>query len=83
MNFHKESKYEEKFLFWGEEGGGECRISTEKKNKRKTIGIRLFFVRGITLPMFYGIQSKVILTQILNNLLNCRILAQAILYILR
>ena len=39
-------------------------------------------VRGITLPMFYGIQSKVIFTWILNNLLNFRILAQAILYIL-
>ena len=39
------------------------------------------WVRGITLPMFYGIQSKVILTWILNNLLNLRILAQAILYI--
>ena len=39
-------------------------------------------VRGITLPMFYRIQSKVILTWILNNLLNFRILAQAILYIL-
>ena len=37
-------------------------------------------VKGITLPMFYGIQSKVILTWILNNLLNFRILAQAILY---
>ena len=32
--------------------------------------------------MFYGIQSKVIVTRILNNLLNFRILAQAILYIL-
>ena len=39
-------------------------------------------VRGITLPMFYGIQSKVIFTWILNNLLNFRILAQAILFIL-
>ena len=39
-------------------------------------------VRGITLPMFYGIQPKVTLTWILNNLLNFRILAQAILYIL-
>ena len=39
-------------------------------------------VRGITLPMFYRIQSKVILTWILNNLLNFRILVQAILYIL-
>ena len=39
-------------------------------------------VRGITLPMFYAIQSKVISTWILNNLLNFRILAQAILYIL-
>ena len=39
-------------------------------------------VRGITLPVFYRIQSKVILTWILNNLLNFRILAQAILYIL-
>ena len=39
-------------------------------------------VRGITLPMFYGIQSKVILIWILNNLLNFRILAQAVLYIL-
>ena len=39
-------------------------------------------VRGITLPMFYRIQSKVILTWILNNLMNFRILAQAILYIL-
>ena len=39
-------------------------------------------VRGITLPMFYGIQSKVIFTWILNNLLNFRILAEAILYIL-
>ena len=39
-------------------------------------------VRGITLPMFYRIQSKVILTWIINNLLNFRILAQAILYIL-
>ena len=39
-------------------------------------------VRGITLPMFYGIQSKVTLTWILNNFLNFRILAQTILYIL-
>ena len=39
-------------------------------------------VRHITLPMFYRIQSKVILTWILNNLLNFRILAQAILNIL-
>ena len=39
-------------------------------------------VRGITLPMFYRIQSKVILTWILNNLLNFRIPAQTILYIL-
>ena len=39
-------------------------------------------VRGITLPIFYRIQSKVILTWILNNLLNFSILAQAILYIL-
>ena len=39
-------------------------------------------VRGITLPMFYRIRSKVILTWILNNLLNFRVLAQAILYIL-
>ena len=39
-------------------------------------------VRGITLPMVYRIQSKVILTWILNNPLNFRILAQAILYIL-
>ena len=39
-------------------------------------------VKGISLPMFYGIQSKVILTWILNNLLNFRILAQAVLYIL-
>ena len=39
-------------------------------------------VRGITLPMFYGFQSKVILTWILNYLLKFRILAQAILYIL-
>ena len=35
-------------------------------------------VRGITLPMFYGIQPKAILTWILNNLQNFRILAQAI-----
>ena len=39
-------------------------------------------VRHITLPMFYRIQLKVILTWVLNNLLNFRILAQAILYIL-
>ena len=39
-------------------------------------------VRGITLPTFYRIQSKIILTWILNNLLNFRILAQANLYIL-
>ena len=39
-------------------------------------------VRGITLPMFYGIHLIVILTWILSNLLNFRILAQAILYIL-
>ena len=39
-------------------------------------------VRDITLPIIYGIQSKVILTWILNNLLNFRILSQAILYIL-
>ena len=39
-------------------------------------------VRDITLPMFYGIQSKVILTWILNNPLKFKILAQAILYIL-
>ena len=34
------------------------------------------------MPVFYGIQSKVILTWILNNLLNFRILAHPILYIL-
>ena len=39
-------------------------------------------VRGITLIMFYGIQSKVILTWILTNRLIFRILAQAILYLL-
>ena len=39
-------------------------------------------VRGITVPIFYRIQSKVVLTWTLNNLLNFRILAQAILYIL-
>ena len=39
-------------------------------------------VRGIPLPIYYRIQSKVILTWILNNLLNFRILAQAIIYIL-
>ena len=39
-------------------------------------------VRGITLPVFYGIQPKVILTWILNNLLNFRVLAEANLYIL-
>ena len=39
-------------------------------------------VRGINLPMFYEIQSKAILAWILKNLLNFRILAQAILYIL-
>ena len=38
--------------------------------------------RHITLPMFYGIKSKVILTWILNYILNFRILSQAILYIL-
>ena len=36
----------------------------------------------ITLPMFHGIKSKVILTWILNNILNFRILSQATLYIL-
>ena len=35
-------------------------------------------VRAITLQMFYRIQSKVIFTLILNNILNFRILAQAI-----
>ena len=39
-------------------------------------------VRGTTLPMFYRIQSKVILTWILNSRLNFKISAQAILYIL-
>ena len=39
-------------------------------------------VMGITLPMFYRFQSKVILTTILNNFLNFRIIVQAILYIL-
>ena len=39
-------------------------------------------VRGITLPMFCGIQSKVTLTWILNNLVNIRIRAQAILDVL-
>ena len=39
-------------------------------------------VRGIIVPMFYGIQSKVMLIWILNNLLNFGILAQAILSIL-
>ena len=38
--------------------------------------------RNITLPMFYGIKSKAILAWILNNILNFRILSQAILYIL-
>ena len=38
--------------------------------------------RDITLPMFYRIKSKVILTWILNNNLNFRIPSQAILYIL-
>ena len=36
-------------------------------------------VRGITLSIFFGIQPKVILALILNNILNFRILAQAIL----
>ena len=36
--------------------------------------------RDTTLPMFYGIKSKVILTWILTNMLNIRILSQAILY---
>ena len=49
-------------------------FTTNKRSNRQ--------IRGITLPMFYGIQLKVILTWILNNLLNFRILAQAILYIL-
>ena len=49
-------------------------FNTNKRSNRQ--------VRGITLPMFYGIQSKVVLTWILNNLLNFRILAQAVLYIL-
>ena len=52
-------------------------FSSSNTNKRSNGQIR-----GITLPMFYGIQSKVILTWILSNLLNFRNLAQAILYIL-
>ena len=52
-------------------------FSSFKTNKRSNGQ-----VRGITLPMFYRTQSKVILTWILNNLLNFTILAQAILYIL-
>ena len=52
-------------------------FSSFNTNNRSTIQ-----VRAITLPMFYGIQSKVILTWILSNLLNFRILAKAILYIL-
>ena len=48
-------------------------FNTNKRSNRQ--------VRGITLPMFYGIQSKLIFTWILNNLLNFGILAQAILYI--
>ena len=48
-------------------------FNTNKRSNRQ--------VRGKTLPMFYGIQSKVNLTWILNNILNVRILAQAILYI--
>ena len=51
---------------WGGGGGSQ----TNKRGNGQ--------VRGITLP----IRSKVILTWILNNLLNVRILAQAILYIL-
>ena len=47
-------------------------FNTNKKSNRQ--------VWGITLPMFYGVQSKVILTWILNNLLNFRILAQAFVY---
>ena len=50
------------------------RFNTNKRSNRQ--------VRDITLSMFYRIQSKVILTWILNNLLNFRIPAQAILYIL-
>ena len=38
-------------------------------------------VRDRTPPIFYRIQSEVILTLILNNILNFRILAQAIIYI--
>ena len=49
-------------------------FSTFNTNKR---GNRQ--VRGITLSMFYGIQAKVILTWIMKNPLNFRILAQAIL----
>ena len=48
--------------------------NTNKKGNRQ--------VRSITLPLFSAIQSKFIFTWILNNLLNFRILAQAILYIL-
>ena len=33
--------------------------------------------RDITLPMFFGIKSKIILKWILNNILNFRILSQA------
>ena len=51
-----------------------CSFNTNKRSNGK--------VRGITLPRFYGIQSKVILICIINKLLNFRILAQAILYIL-
>ena len=47
------------------------RFNTNKRSNRQ--------VRGITLSVFYGIQSKVILTFILNTILNFRILAQAIL----
>ena len=54
-------------------GSSGSLVLTQKRINRQ--------VRGIILPMFYGNQSEVILTLILNNILNFRILAQAILYI--
>ena len=116
MNFDKESKSEDFFLFiyfvcvGGGGGGGGGAGFHPKKESTKNNRYSLMFcvhalykissswlkwfssfntnkkrkgqVRGITLPMVYRIQSKVILIWILNYLLNFMILAQAILCIL-
>ena len=66
MNFDKKSKSEVFFFFFlgGGGGGGRRGIPTEKKNTKKIIGIRLFFVLMLYIKFQVpGSSGSLVLTQ--------------------